>query len=152
MTGFLIWTRGSSFLNAPGSEFQRILGSSRPPPTLRGSATAALGASPPVCGVVVTAMSVQSFCEWAWRERGEVGQADQDVDHADDHADEERRSGGQGAGAGGYGTLPGQRAGQAEREDLGCEPADQHHDPAERLVPGGRCTEAGERGAVVVGH
>ena len=37
MTGFLIWTRGSSFLNASGVDFHSIFGSSRPPPTLRGS-------------------------------------------------------------------------------------------------------------------
>ena len=40
MTGFLIWTRGSSFLNASGVDFQRIFGSSRPPPTRRGSLAA----------------------------------------------------------------------------------------------------------------
>src|SRR6476620_454279 len=102
MTGLRIWTRGSSFLNASGSECHRIWGSSRPPPILRGSA--ALGASPPVGGAVVTAMSVQSFCEWAQRERGEIGKADQDEDHADDHADEQRRPGVQGAGAGRHGT------------------------------------------------
>ena len=43
MTGFLSWTRGSSFLNASGSECQSILGSSRPPPTRR-SAPAVLAA------------------------------------------------------------------------------------------------------------
>jgi hypothetical protein len=37
MTGFLIWTRGSSFLNASGSDFHKIFGSSSPPPTRRGS-------------------------------------------------------------------------------------------------------------------
>ena len=37
MTGFLIWTRGSSFLNASGVDFQIIFGSSRPPPTRCGS-------------------------------------------------------------------------------------------------------------------
>src|SRR5690242_7212114 len=38
MTGFLIWTRGSSFLNASGVDFHKILGSSSPPPTRCGSA------------------------------------------------------------------------------------------------------------------
>ncbi len=33
MTGFLIWTRGSSFLNASGVAFQSVLASSVPPPT-----------------------------------------------------------------------------------------------------------------------
>src|SRR5207302_6077944 len=59
MTGFLICTRGSSFLNASGVDFNRILGSSSPPPTRRGSADR------PEAGVwasglsVVTVMSVQ---------------------------------------------------------------------------------------------
>ena len=38
MTGFLSWTRGSSFFNASGRERQIIFGSSRPPPTRRPSA------------------------------------------------------------------------------------------------------------------
>ena len=33
MTGFLIWTRGSSFLNASGSDVHSMCGSSSPPPT-----------------------------------------------------------------------------------------------------------------------
>ena len=36
MTGLCSWTRGSSFLNASGSDFHSIFGSSRPPPTRRG--------------------------------------------------------------------------------------------------------------------
>ena len=43
MTGFLIWTRGSSFLNASGVDFHEIFGSSSPPPTRRGSAGPAGG-------------------------------------------------------------------------------------------------------------
>src|ERR1019366_10731816 len=108
MTGFLIWTRGSSFLSASGVDLQIIFGSSRPPPTRCGSAPACLepaGAGPE--GVVVTAMSVQSFCERAQRERGEVGQADEDQDHADEHADEQRCSRIQRAGARGHRVLSG---------------------------------------------
>src|SRR6516165_7053385 len=120
MTGLRSWTRGSSFLKASGSDCHKILGSSRPPPILRGSpdglrpsvASAGLETTVSRAGGVgspageVTDISVQSFCEWAQRERGEVGQADQDEDHADDHADEQRRSRVQGAGAGRHGTLP----------------------------------------------
>ena len=50
MTGFLIWTRGSSFLNASGSDFQSILGSSRPPPTRRFGAAARRAGVPPSDG------------------------------------------------------------------------------------------------------
>src|SRR6516162_8960115 len=151
MTGLRNWTRGSSFSTAAGSEFHRIFGSSRPPPTRRGSVLAGSPAPGPVCGVVVTAMSVQSFCEWSQRERGEVGEADEDQDHADDHPHKQRSPGVQRARARGHRSLPGQRPGEAEREDLRREPAEQHHHPAEGLVPGGRGAQAGERGAVVVG-
>ena len=48
--------------------------------------------------------------------------------------------------------LSGQRSGQAEGEDLRREPAEQHHDAADRVVPGGVGGQAGEGGAVVVGH
>ncbi len=115
MTGFLTWTRGSSFLNASGVDFHSIFGSSSPPPGGCGGA-----GSPPVRGVtggsppgeiVVTAISVQSFCERPERERGEVGQADEDEDHADEHADEQRRSRIQRAGALRHRCLPGQRPG-----------------------------------------
>src|SRR5690348_2777860 len=99
MTGLRIWTRGSSFFSASGTDFHSIFGSSSPPPIRCCSLPAALWMSPPDCGVVVTAMSVQSFCERAQRERGEVGEADQDEDHADDHADEQRRPGIEGARA-----------------------------------------------------
>ena len=58
MTGFLSCTRGSSFLNASGVDFQSILGSSSPPPILRGSVPAALWpALGGVSGVVVTDIS-----------------------------------------------------------------------------------------------
>src|SRR5579862_2273098 len=107
MTGFLIWTRGSSFLNASGVDFHSIFGSSRPPPILRGSAAwpaAGAGAS----GVsVVTDISVESFCERPERERGEVSQADEDEDHADEHPDEQRRSRIERAGAGRHRCLSG---------------------------------------------
>src|SRR6185437_12061639 len=46
------------------------------------------------------AISVQSFCEWAKGQRGEVGQADKDQDHADEHADEQRFARVQGSDAG----------------------------------------------------
>ena len=52
MTGFLIWTRGSSFLNASGVDFHKILGSSSPPPTRCGSTPAAAGAGTPGLSVV----------------------------------------------------------------------------------------------------
>src|SRR5690349_9840126 len=109
MTGFLICTRGSSFLNASGVDFHRIFGSSSPPPTRDGSAgRPAAGAS----GLsVATVMSVQSFCERSERERGEVGQADEDEDHPDEHADEQRRPGVQRPGALRHRGLSGQRAG-----------------------------------------
>src|SRR6516164_7093826 len=152
MTGLRSWTRGSSFLNASGSDFHRILGSSSPPPILRPWASAELLESPPVCGVVVTAISVQSFCERAQGERGEVGQADEDQHHADDHPYEQWRSGVERAGARGHRLLSGQRASQAEREDLRHEPAEQHHEAAHDLVPGSGRAQAGERGPVVVGH
>src|SRR5579862_4163348 len=93
MTGFLIWTRGSSFLNASGVDFHSIFGSRSPPPTR--FSTRACGRAAGADGVpglsVVTDMSVQSFCEDTQRERGEVGKADEDEDHADEHADEQRR-------------------------------------------------------------
>src|SRR5215472_16987117 len=90
MTGFLSWTLGSSFLKASGSDFQSILGSSSPPP-IRWSGDLLGCFLPPVTGpCVVTAISVQSFCERPERERGEVGKADEHEDHADEHADEQR--------------------------------------------------------------
>src|SRR5271165_5198313 len=150
MTGFLIWTRGSSFLNASGSECQSILGSSRPPPRPF-AASADLRPPAGASGVVVIAISVQSFCDRAQRERGEVGQADEHQDHGDHHADEQWRPGVERAHALRHRLLPGQRAGQAEREDLRREPAEQHHDAAQRLVPHRGCAKAGERGAIVVG-
>src|SRR6516162_4497205 len=152
MTGLRIWTRGSSFLNASGSDLHSILGSSRPPPIRRCSPPEALRDSPPLCGVVVTAISVQPFCERAQRERGEVGQADEDQHHADDHPYEQWRSGVERAGARGHRLLSGQRAGQAEREDLRHEPAEQHDEAAHDLVPSSGRAQAGERGPVVVGH
>src|SRR4249920_4213428 len=95
MTGFLICTRGSSFLNASGVDFHSIFGSSSPPPTRLGSADRPeAGAGAGASGLsVVTVISVQSFCERSERERGEVGKADEDEDHADEHADEQRRPG-----------------------------------------------------------
>src|SRR5512138_276633 len=95
MTGFLTWTRGSSFLKASGSDLQSILGSSSPPPILFFWAAALLRAVPGTSGVVVTAMSVrlisvEAFCERAERERREIGQADEDEDDADEHAHEQR--------------------------------------------------------------
>src|SRR5215472_16655053 len=164
MTGFRSLTRGFSFLNASGSDFHRILGSSSPPPILRPWASPKLlespvparGDDPPEppagCGVLVTAISVQSFCERAQGERREVGQADEDQHHADDHPHEQRRSGVEGACARGHRLLSGQRAGQAKREDLRREPAEQHHEAAHDLVPGSGRAQPGERGPVVVGH
>src|SRR5690349_9460119 len=111
MTGFLTWTRGSSFLNASGSDFQSILGSSSPPPIRFVWAAALLRAVPGTWGEVVTAMSVQSFCERAQRERGEVGQADEDEDDADEHAHELRLVRLQRAGAGRHRLLPSQGPG-----------------------------------------
>src|SRR5580692_4824280 len=145
MTGFLIWTRGSSFLNASGSECQIILGSSRPPPMR--PFTASADCRPPVgaSGVVVIAISVQSFCDWAQGECGEVGQADQYEDHGDYHADEQRRPGVDRAHALRSPALSGQRPGQAEGEDLRREAAEQHHEAAEGLVPHARGAKAGER-------
>src|SRR5580658_1111144 len=153
MTGFLIWTRGSSFLNASGVDFRRIFGSSRPPPTRRGSLDAcgpAAGAGVPGLSVV-TDISVKSFCEYSQRERGEVGQADKDEDHADEHADEQRRSRIQRPGASRCRRLSGQRPGQAQGEDLRREPAEQHRDATGDLVEGGRRAEAREGRPVVVG-
>src|ERR1700733_2941973 len=89
-TGFLIWTRGSSFLNASGSECQTVLGSSRPPPMRPFAASADLRPPAGAAGLVDIAISVQSFCDWAQGECGEVGQADEDEDHGDHHADEQR--------------------------------------------------------------
>src|SRR5258708_37613257 len=132
MTGFLTWTRGSSFLNASGTDFKSIFGSSSQPPILFVWAAALLRAVPGTSGVVVTAMSVQSFCERAQRERGEVGQADENEDDADEHAHEQRLVRLQRAGAGRHRVLSGPGPGQAEREDLGREPAAQHPDPADR--------------------
>src|ERR1700689_2311532 len=88
MTGFLIWTRGSSFLNASGSDRQIILGSSRPPPMRPLPAPAVLGPPAGASGWVVIAMSVQSFCDRAQSERREVSQAHEYEDHGDHHADE----------------------------------------------------------------
>src|SRR5262245_49437232 len=81
MTGFLIWTRGSSFLKASGVDFHKVLGSSSPaairpfaaPADLRPMLTGAVG-------VFVIAMSMQSFGERAQGQSGEVGQADEDED------------------------------------------------------------------------
>src|SRR5580692_11123205 len=198
MTGFLIWTRGSSFLNASGVDLHSIFGSSRPPPTRRGSVAAcgrAAGAGVPGLSVVtdISALllehsdhsdpdvvlavagapaarrgrretsaapcslagtewrSMEAFCEHSQRERGEVGQADQDEDHADEHADEQRRSRIQRPGAGRCRCLSGQRPGQAQGEDLRREPAEQHRDAAGDLVEGGRRAQAGEGRPVVVG-
>ena len=90
MTGFLIWTLGSSFLNASGVDLHSIFGSSRPPPTRCGRLAPAgeLAERPGYPGSQLSQTSVKSFCEDAQRERGEVGQADEDEDHADEHADE----------------------------------------------------------------
>src|SRR5689334_3587718 len=154
MTGFLTWTRGSSFLNASGSDFHSCFGSSSPPPIRCGWPSPCLkpaGAGAPELSVV-TAISVQSFCERAQRERGEVGQADEDEDHADEHADEQRRSRIERARGLRYRGLPGQRPGQRQGEDLRREPAEQHHDAAGYLVPSGRRAQAGERRPVVVAH
>src|SRR6478672_8923483 len=108
MTGFLICTRGSSFLNASGVDFHRIFGSSSPPPTRCGS-TVRPGAGAGASGLsVVTDISVQSFCERAQRERREVGQADEDEDDADEHADEQRRPGVERSGALRHRRLSGQ--------------------------------------------
>src|SRR5216683_4424871 len=115
MTGFLTWTRGSSFLNASGSDFQSIFGSSSPPPIRLCWTAARLRAVPGTSGVVVTDMSVQSFCERAQRERGEVGQADQDEDDSHEHPHEERLVRLERAGAGRHVLLPGQGPGKAER-------------------------------------
>src|SRR5215469_4813658 len=147
MTGLRIWTRGSSFLNASGVDFQSIPGSSRPAPIRCG---ASVSPRPLAWGVVVTAISVQSFGERAQGEGGEVGEADQDEDHADHHPDEQGCSGIERPGAGRDRLLSGERSGQAEREDLRREPAEQHHEPAEYLVPGRARSQAGERRAVVV--
>src|SRR5262249_26473832 len=94
MTGFLIWTLGSSFSTASGSDFQIILGSRRPPP-IRLSLLAG-GFWPPATEpcVVITDMSgllisVEAFRERPERQRGEVGQANEDEDDADEHADEQ---------------------------------------------------------------
>src|ERR1022692_2310859 len=122
MTGFLSWTRGSSFLNASGSDRQSILGSSSPPPIRLRWTAALLRAVSRTPGVVVTDISVQSFCERAERERGEVGQADQDEDDSHEHPHEERLVRLERAGAGRHGLLSGQRPGQAAGEDLGGEP------------------------------
>src|SRR2546423_13751967 len=137
MTGFWICTRGSSFLIASGVDFHKIPGSSSPPPTRRGGTG---GRVAPSCGgspggrppgeIVVTVISVQSFCERAQRERREVGQADEDEDHADEHADEQRRPGIERPGALWHRRLSGQRPGQPEGEYLRREPAEQHHDAA----------------------
>src|SRR5580700_5379870 len=198
MTGFLIWTRGSSFLNASGVDFRRIFGSSRPPPTRRGSLAdcgRAAGAGVPGLSVVtdISALllehsdhsdpdvvlavagvpaarrgrretgaapcslagtewrSMEAFCEHSQRERGEVGQADKDEDHADEHADEQRRPRIQRAGAGRRGRLSGQRPGQAQGEDLRREPAEQHRDAAGDLVERGPGAQAGEGRPIVVG-
>src|SRR5580704_16419557 len=125
MTGFLIWTRGSSFLNASGVDFHSILGSRSPPPIARPFAASDFPRSAAVCGLVEIAISVQSFCEWAQGERGEVGQADKDEDHADHHADKERRSGVERARALGRLALSSQRSGEAKREYLGRESAEE---------------------------
>src|ERR1700689_1150056 len=152
MTGFLSWTRGSSFLNASGVDRHSIFGSSRPPPTRRGSVACLEEAGAGVPGVsVVTDISVKSFCEDSQRERREVGQADEDEDHADEHADEQRRSRIQRSGARRCRRLSGQRPGQAEGEDLRCEPAEQHRDAAGDLVEGRSGAQAGEGRPVVVG-
>src|ERR1035438_1073655 len=136
MTGFLTWTRGSSFLNASGVDLQSILGSRKPPPIRRCSGPACLGPAGAAPGVVVVTdisavllghsghsgpavvlavagapaarmgrrepgggpcslagpewRSMPAFCERAHRERGEVGQADEDEDDAHEQADEQR--------------------------------------------------------------
>src|ERR1700734_2383737 len=152
MTGFFSWTRGSSFLNASGVDLSSIFGSSRPPPTRRGSVACLEEAGAGVPGVsVVTDISVKSFCEDSQRERREVGQADEDEDHADEHAHEQRRSRIQRPGAGRCRTLSSQRPGQAEGEDLRREPAEQHRDAAGDLVEGRSGAQAGEGRPVVVG-
>src|SRR6202167_2168915 len=152
MTGFLTCTRGSSFLNASGVDLHSILGSSRPPPTRRGSVACLGEAGAGVPGVsVVTDISVESFCEDAQRKRGEVGQADEDEDHADEHADEQRLSRVQRPGAGRHGRLSGQRPGQAQGEDLRREPAEQHRDATGDLVERGPGAQAREGRPVVFG-
>src|ERR1700722_8666917 len=142
MTGFLTWTLGSSFLNASGVAFHSIFGSSRPPPTFvfvrsAGARPVSAAVSDAITDMSVLLISVEPFGEWAECERREVGQADQDQDHGDEHADEERLSRIQCADAGGHPALSSQRPGQAEREDLWREPAEQHHDAADGVVPDG---------------
>src|SRR5215471_13998072 len=106
MTGFLIWTRGSSFLNASGDDFTSILGSSNPPPILPRAGTADGRPLPTgAAGVVVIVISMESFGERAQSQSGEVRQADENQDHADDHANEQRRPGVERARALGHGLL-----------------------------------------------
>src|SRR4029077_11047155 len=133
MTGFLTWTRGSSFLNASGRDFQTLFGARSTPPIRLGAASADSPLRAGASRRVVIAISVQSFGERAQRERGEIGEANKDEDHADDHADEQRRPGVERARADRHRLLSGQRSGQAEHEDLRCEPAEQHHHTAEPL-------------------
>src|SRR5262249_50760544 len=119
MTGFLIWTRGSNLRNASGSACQSIFGSSRPPPTRFVAAAAPAGVSrSPESPSVRTwvefercAISVQSFSERPERQRGEVRQADEDDDHADEHAGEQRRVCFQRADGRGHLLLPPKRPG-----------------------------------------
>src|SRR5215475_9806356 len=151
MTGFLSWTRGSSFRSASGSDCQSIFGSSRPPPT-RPCAAPAFPARRAWSGLVASVISVQSFCERAQGEGGEIGQADEHEDDADEHADEQRLVGLQCAGAGRHRLLPGERPAEAECEDHRREPGHQHDDPADRVVPVRIGRQAGERRTVVISH
>src|SRR5215469_1168736 len=75
MTGFLNCTRGSSLRKVSGADFHSILGSSSPPP-IRFGWPLLWGAGVPPESIVVTDISVQSFCERPEGEGGEVREPD----------------------------------------------------------------------------
>ena len=70
-------------------------------------------------------------------EHGEVGEADDDQDDADEEAGEERRAGRERPGRRGDVLLPRERAREREHGDDQQEPADQHREPERRVEPAG---------------
>src|SRR5215207_4287259 len=100
--------------------------------------------------LIIDSSETQVLGGGAARQNGEVGQADDDQHDAHEQADEQRRSGGEGAGRRGDCLLAGQRAGESQRRNDEDEPADEHRQAERRVVPVRVTGQPTEGRAVVV--
>src|SRR6266487_397144 len=152
MTGFLICTRGSSFLKESGIAPRMILGSQIEMSPLR-RVFHCLTSSVSVCKSVLISecsplLHQQLFDNRPQRVRREVGQRPHNQDHANQQGHEERTRRREGTQPGRHGLLPHQRACEGQDGDDFGKAAD-HHDQAHRPVVVGRGRESGEGRAVV---